>query len=200
VERVHIHEKAGLPNDDIVTIWRDSLSVDFPNAEWRIACAVPTGLNCRILIESNVHRPPSLESPSSEDTTGRADWEFGKLTVYLDQNLYKLQYSQTHMFTTYPLPVEVQYGRRTNAQLLRGSLRWRRAAVASAAGQLQPQAVLLLPLLPLLHGKLEGCGDVGRRHGGESGREDGVESAAGRGGPGCNGVHQGRRAGKSRCV
>ena len=28
----HFHqEKSGLPNDDIVTIWHDSLSVDFPN-------------------------------------------------------------------------------------------------------------------------------------------------------------------------
>ena len=24
-------KKPGLPNDDIVTIWRDSLSIDFPN-------------------------------------------------------------------------------------------------------------------------------------------------------------------------
>ena len=27
----HIQEKAGLPNDDIVIIWRDSLLIDFPN-------------------------------------------------------------------------------------------------------------------------------------------------------------------------
>ena len=32
----HIQEKAGLPNDDIVIIWRDSLSVDFPNGGSRV--------------------------------------------------------------------------------------------------------------------------------------------------------------------
>jgi hypothetical protein len=38
----HIQEKAGLPNDDIVIIWRDSLLIDFPNGGPRGWVYAPT--------------------------------------------------------------------------------------------------------------------------------------------------------------